>query len=361
MAQRDRCFWVKLMMGAILGILVVDVLLLAVLVVPLRASPQMSARTGDLRTGPTQIVANRVIMIPTHDPSKPRPTHTPIPTATPWLVAAIRLATQRQVELASVRNAAMTAANSAGAVPASGPGDTSSQTMSSSAEPGAPAGSPVSLARQAQVQPPGSSATSQTGAIFAGTPGPTLAPPSIAEPAGTVMPIAAMPAETPDAPTSVPSPTLSPATPEPSQASASSDEAQFTAYVQDHYNTISDQPLDITAVTVAHPETGLPLVTVEVSGGTTNSVFAAQTADAVADYGRRLLADIKSYFNGQPSAVSVVSKYETSDPDGCTRNPSWCYLRVYNEASQAWSVVWTYLVGTFDGGSDSVQTWNAGP
>jgi hypothetical protein len=149
--------------------------------------------------------------------------------------------------------------------------------------------------------------------------------------------------------------------PEPSQEPASSDEAQFTAYVQDHYNTIADQPLDITAVTFAHPETGIPIVTVEVSGGTTNNVFAAQTGDAVADYGRRLLADTKSYFNGQPCAVSVVSKYETSDPDGCTRNPSWCYLRVYNEASQAWSVVWTYVAGTFDGGSDSVQTWNAAP
>ena len=43
MAQRDRYSWVKLMMGAVLGILVVDVLVLVVLVVPLRASPQVSA------------------------------------------------------------------------------------------------------------------------------------------------------------------------------------------------------------------------------------------------------------------------------------------------------------------------------
>jgi len=168
------------------------------------------------------------------------------------------------------------------------------------------------------------------------------------------MPTAAAPAETPDAPTSLPSATLSPAT-------ASSNEAQFTAYVQDHYSTIAGQALEITAVTFAPPETGIPIVTVEVSGGTTNNVFAAQTADVVADYGRRLLNDAKSFCNGQSCAVTVVSKYETSDPDGCTRNPNWCYLRVYNEASQAWSVVWTYVVGTFDGGSDSVQTWNAAP
>ena len=349
MAQRDRYFWIKLVMGAVLGILVIDVLVLAVLIVPLRASPQVSARTRDLRAGPTQMVANQVIMIPTHDPSKPRPTRTPIPTATPWLEAAVRLAAQRQAELASGRNAAMTAASSAGAVPASGPGDTSSQTMSSSAEAGAPTGTPSPAA------------TSQTEAIFAGTPEPTFAVPSSAEPFGTVTPTAAVPAETLAAPTSVPSPTLLPATPEPSPSTASSDEAQFTAYVQDHYNTITGQPLDITAVTFAYPETGIPLVTVEVSGGTTNNVFAAQTADAVADYGRRLLNDAKAFCNSQSCAVSVVSKYETSDPEGCIGNPNWCYLTFYNEASQAWSVVWIYLVGTATEGSDSVQTWNAGP
>jgi hypothetical protein len=362
-AHRDRYFWVKLMLGTSLGVLVADLLVLAVLIVPLRASPQVSPGTRALSVRSTQAVVDQLLSLPTHDPSKPWPTRTPQPTATPWLVAAVKLATQRQAELASVRNAAMTAASSAGAAPASGSGDTSSQTMSSSADAGAPAGSPLSLARQAQVQlagtPPGPTATSQTGAILAGTRAPTVVLPPSAEPSGTVTPISAAPSETSDAPTSVPSPTLLTATPEPSLSTAAGDEAQFTAYVQDHYNTIADQPLDIVAVTFAHPETGIPLVTVEVSGGTTDNVFAAQTADAVADYGRRLLNDAKSFCHSQPCAVSVVSKYETSDPDGCTRNPSWCYLRAYNEASQAWSVVWTYVVGTFDGGSDSVQTWNA--
>ena len=53
-------------------------------------------------------------MIPTHDPAKPWPTRTPLPTATPWLEAAVRLAAQRQAELASMRNAAQTPASLAG-------------------------------------------------------------------------------------------------------------------------------------------------------------------------------------------------------------------------------------------------------
>jgi hypothetical protein len=348
-AQRHRYFWVKLMVGAVLGTLVVDVLVLAVLVVPLRASPQGSARTRDLRAGPTQMVANRVIMIPTHDPSKPRPTRTPIPTATPWLMAAVRLAAQRQAELASVRNAAMAATIPVGAVPAPGPGDIPVPTMSSPTATAASAGTV------------GLTASSQVEVTPAGTPSPTLEVPSSAEPSGTVTPTAEVAAETSDAPTSVPSPTLTPATPEPSPSPTQGDEAQFTAYVEGRYNTIADQPLEIVSVTSVHSETGIPLVTVEVSGGVWNNVLAAQTADVIADYGRRLLNDIKSYFNGQSCSVNVVSKYETSDTDGCTSSPSWCYLGGYNQASQAWSVVWTYVVGTSTEGSDSIQTWNAGP
>ena len=349
MAHRDRYFWVRLLSGAVFAILILDVLVLAILVVPLSASQTALTNSRDLVALPAQAAEDQVLMLPTHDSSKPWPTRTPIPTATPWLVAAVRLATQRQAELASVRNAAQTPASLAEAMRTQGPRGTAIPTVSSPADDTASAGTV------------GPAAAPQGGAIPIGTPNPTLEVSSSVESSSIITSTAAVPAEIPDAADSVPSPTPSRATPEPSQEPASSDEAQFTAYVQDHYNTIADQPLDITAVTFAHSETGIPIVTVEVSGGTTNNVFAAQTGDAVADYGRRLLADTKSYFNGQPCAVSVVSKYETSDPDGCTRNPSWCYLRVYNEASQSWSVVWTYVVGTFDGGSDSVQTWNAAP
>jgi hypothetical protein len=347
-AHRDGYFWVRLLSGAGFAILILDVLVFAILVVPLRASQQAPSNPRELGALPTQAAEDQVLMLPTHDPSKPWPTRTPIPTATPWLVAALRLATQRQAELASMRNAEQTPASLAGAMRTPGPSGTAIPTMSS------PSADPAFAGTL------GPTAAPQVGATPIGTPNPTLEVSASVESSDIITPTAAVPAEIPYAADSVPSPTLAPATPEPSQSPASS-EAQFTAYVADHYNTIADQPLDITAVTIAHPETGIPQVTVEVSGGSTNNVFAAQTADAVADFGRRLLADTKSYFDDQSCAVSVVSKYETSDPDGCTRNSSWCYLRVYNEASQAWSVVWTYVIGTYDGGSDSVQTWNAAP
>ena len=369
MAKWNRRFWVKLLVGIAYGILAVDVLVLAVLVVPLRASSQVSAETRGLPTRPTETVADQILILPTHDPSKPWPTRTPVPTATPWLVAAVRLAAQRQAELASMRNAAQMSAMSAEAVPEPGPDGTSIPTVSSPTvlvptAASASSGGPQGLARQSQHQPADTdrrAATLQVGAIPAGSPSPTLTVPSSVESSGAITPTVALPATTPDAGTSEPSPTLTPVTPEPSGSKASGDEAQYTAYVEGHYNTIADQPLEITAVTFVHPETGVPLVTVEVSGGAMNNVFAVQSADVVADYGRRLLNDTKSFFNGQPFSVNVVSKYETSDADGCTRSPNWCYLRGYNQAGQAWSVVWTYVVGTSTDGSDSVQTWNAAP
>jgi hypothetical protein len=347
--HRERHFWVRLLIGTGFAVLILDVIVLAILVVPLRAAQQAPSNSRDLVALSPQAAEDQLLMLPTHDPSKPWPTRTPIPTATPWLAAALKLAMQRQAELAAVRNAAQTPASLAEVMRTQGPSGTSIPTVSSLTADTASAGTV------------GPTVTPNVGDIPIGTLNPTVEVSFSVESSGTITPTTAEPAETPGALASVPSPTLPAATPELSQGPALSDEEQFTAYVQDHYNTIADQPLDITAVTLAHPETGLPLVTVEVSGGTTNSVFAAQTADAVADYGRRLLADTKSYFSDQSCEVSVVSKYETSDPDGCTSNPSWCYLRVYDEASQAWSVVWTYVVGTFDGGSDSVQTWNAAP
>jgi hypothetical protein len=348
MARRDRYYWGRLLIGAAFGILVVDVLVLAVLVVNLRAAPQVSPGTRDLPERPVQTVADQVLMLPTHDPAKPWPTRTPLPTATPWLEAAVRLAAQRQAELASVRNAAQPAASLAGDIPTPEPIDTSIPSMLSTT---------VAAESTSTV---GFIATLQVGAMPAGMPGPTLEASSSVESSGTITRTAAAPAEIPDAANSVPSPTLSPETPEPTPSEFTGDEAQFIAYVEGHYNTIADQPLDITAVTFVHLETGIPSVTVEVSEGTTNNVFAVQTADVVADYGRRLLNDVKSFFNGQSCIVNIMSTYETSDADGCTRSPNWCDLRDYSQASQAWSVVWTYAVGTSIEGSDSLQTWNAG-
>jgi hypothetical protein len=364
--QRDKRFWVKLLVGVDYGILVVDVLVLAALVVPFRASSQVPTDARGLPARSTEPVADQVLVLPTHDPSKPWPTRTPLPTPTPWLVAMVRLAAQRQAELELARSTAQALANSSSIAPTQEPAGASIQPASTPTTAVALADSSLSGggAQKAQVQPAataGRAATSQMRTTSAGTPSPTLAAPSPAEPFGTLAPTAVVPVEGLITPTSVPSPTLTPATLEPSPSKTQGDEAQFIAYVEGHYNTIADQPMEITGVTFAHPDSGIPLVTVEVSGGVWNNVFAAQPADVIADYGGRLLNDTKSYFNGQSCSVNVVSKYETSDLDGCTNIPSWCYLGGYNQASQAWSVVWTYVIGTSTDESDSVQTWNADP
>ncbi len=361
MIQRGKRFWVKLLVGVAYGILVVDVLVLAVLVAPLRASPQVSTDALADHERPSETFADQVLVLPTHDPSKPWPTRTPLPTPTPWLVAVVRLAAQRQAELESARSAAQAHANPSGIAPTPEPAGASIQTATTPTNAVALAdnSSNGGGAQKAQIQPAGTAARSQLEASPAGTPSPTPEAPSSAEPSGTATPTAPAPAESQETPTDAPGPTLTPATPEPSPAKTQGDEAQFTAYVEGHYNTIADQPLEITGVTFAHPDSGIPLVTVELSGGVWNNVFAAQAVDVIADYGGRLLNDTKSYFNGQSCSVNVVSRYETSDPDGCTSIPSWCYLGGYNQASQAWSVVWTYVIGTSTDGTDSVQTWNA--
>ena len=125
-----------------------------------------------------------------------------------------------------------------------------------------------------------------------------------------------VPIETLGAPTSTPGPTLSPGTDQPPPPIVPGDEAQFTAYINEHYGMIAGLAIGIVGVTLDTTEAAVPKVVVELAGGEGN-VFVAQTAAAVINYGRRLLSDTKFYFEGQPCAITVVSRYPTANPDTC--------------------------------------------
>jgi hypothetical protein len=128
--------------------------------------------------------------------------------------------------------------------------------------------------------------------------------------------------------------------------------------VQDYYNTIAGQQLDILEVTFYEVEAGLPRITVYVAGSDTNTGFAAQSGADVADYGRRLLDDVKRFFDGQSCAVAVVSKYDTLHPEACINNPTWCTVNAQDRNNHIWTITWTYVLGTSVDGADSVQTWD---
>jgi hypothetical protein len=174
-------------------------------------------------------------------------------------------------------------------------------------------------------------------------------------------PLATAPAstETPE-PTEIPTEEVTETPAPPTPPVAPGDEAQFEAYVRDHYNTIGGQPLEVISVTLEINNDGVPGFVVEVAGNDTNNVLASQPAEVLSDYGRRLLDDTKFYFDGQSAAMSVESTLETADGAPCANTPVWCDQVTWEQATDVWTVTWTYVRGSYTEGSDKVEAWNSG-
>ena len=328
--RQDRHFGLRVLIGLMLAILVVDVLALTYVVVPLTAAQQKRTETPALSARLTRSAMDQALILPTHDPQKSRPTRTPTSAVTPWMIPTVTPEPQRPAMPEPMGSGATQApTNAAGHGLTSGPSDAAALAMPSPATktvlPGDTPGLTLTLPPTtvtATALPPGNDPLRETLDALAGTAGETPSPPP---------------------------PRITPG-----------NEAQFEAYVRDHYNTIASQPLDIVAVTLDMADPSIPLFVVEVAGGDTNNVFAAQPAASVSDYGRRLLNDAKFYFSGQYCAITVVSTYETSFPDVCSNNSSWCDLVIYDQSNDSWTAAWTYVQGTSTDAADTVETWNAG-
>ena len=357
MPHRDRHFRAKVLIGLTFALLVVDVLALTFAVAPLVASQQKRAETPAFSARLPQSAIKQALILPTHDPRKPWVTRTPLPTATPWLTPAATPrsagnATPILVDAPRASTAPESDVGIASAAPpplltAINPVGTPRPTLSSSQEVG-PAGtiSPIpSLSVDIR------SASS-----------PSVPQASSAEivPSATPTQEGILPTATLNVPTSTPSPIPSRDTDQPPPRIVPGDEAQFEAYVRAQYNTIAGQPIGVVSVALDTTNLGIPGFVVRTAGDGTNNVFAAQTAAATLDYGRRLLNDKKFYFSGQNCTIAVVNTYETSDGDACTNNPTWCDLDSFDASANIWTVTWTYVWGSFTEGSYTIEAWNAG-
>jgi hypothetical protein len=337
--RRDRHFWLKVLIGLVFAILVVDVLALTCVVVPLAASQQKHAEPPAFSPRLTNSPAEQALILPTRDPRKPWVTRTPRPTPTPWLILAATLTPQLPATPASAENASQVAADATGVVitPESG-----------------------------GIVAPGTPSPQATVIQSVGSPSPISSAPQSVEPTGlaqaeltdTPTPAGMLPTETQVAPFVTPSPTWPPGTDQPPPPIVPGDQAQFTTYVMDQYATIAGQALTIATTTLDITDAGAARVVVDVAGDDENNVFAAQTAAAALDYGHRLLNDLKYYFNGQNCVIEVTSTYVTSNGDACKNYPTWCTLDTFDASANTWIVTRTYVRGTSDKGSDSVETGN---
>ena len=367
-ARWDRHFWLKVLIGLVFALLIVDVLALTYAVIPLAASQQKRAEPPTLSSRLTYSPVEQALILPTHDPRKPWVTRTPRSTPTPWWILAPTLAPQLPATPAPAEHASQIA------TPA--PAEHAPQVAT-------PA--PAENAAQVAAHAPAVVVTPELGGIVTagplspqatviqsvGSSSPISSAPQSVEPTGlaasaqaelteTPTPAGMLPAETPVAPFGTPSPTWSPGTDQPPPPAAPGDEAQFTTYVMERYGAIAGQALNIASVTLDTTEAGAPGVVVELAGDGANNVFATQSAAAALDYGHRLLNDLKSYFSGQYYALAVASTYKTSSGDACIDNPTWCDLDTFDASANTWTVTWTYVRGTSVDGSDSVETWNTG-
>ena len=359
MTQRARLVWTRLLIGVFVGMVIIDVLVLTVVVLPLLPAEAAPAITPVLSIRLTQTAVVQALILPTRDPNRPWPLRAPTPTGTPRPV----LPALRQPSPSVVQQPAQAEETPPRSRPAQAVTRTTSPTEASAAADVAQATGPSTPAMRATAtRTPGATPASIT-ARAPGVPTSNIQRPNPAPPAAVVSPPGAvptqeLPASATIAPTHVATPTLAPATAQPPPPIAAGDAAQFQAYVQTHYDTILGQKLGIEAVSFSTAGPRTPGVTVELLGNDKDNVFAAQTAAAALDFGRRLLNDTKFYYHEQPCVVTVISRYETTDVTSCTHDPSWCYVRGYNQARKSWSIVRTYVRGTYIGGSTEVQVWN---
>jgi hypothetical protein len=344
-------------------LVVIDVLALTV-VLPLLPAEAAPAITPVLSIRLTQTAVVQALILPTRDPNRPWPLRTPTPTATPWPV----LLAMREPRPNVVQQPAPAEENPPRSSPAQATGpSTPAIRAATTRKPGATSASiavrapgvptsniqhPNPAPPTAVVPPPDVVPTQELPASA------TIAPTDVATPTPGAVPTQEPPATPTIAPTHVATPTLAPATSQPPPPIAAGDAAQFQAYIQTHYDTILGQKFGIEAVSFSSAGPRTPGVTVQLRGNDKDNVFAAQTAAAALDFGRRLLNDTKFYYHEQPCVVTVISRYETTDATPCAHDPAWCYVRGYNQARKSWSIVRTYVRGTYIGESTEVQVWN---
>ena len=336
MAQRHGHLWLKILIGVVAArAAIVDVLALIFVVAPLRASQQACANSADLTAQLTQSTVEQSLILPTRDPRKPWATRTPLPTITPWLIPT--------------------------ATPTSAPANASAPGLA----PGIPdTAAPIMPAPAATANPPaetlGPSLTPTGGLRAIAAPGSTPTSPMMINHTSTPTAVHALSTETLVPPTGTPSQTPLPNTPQSPPPVASGDAAEFETYVRDYYDNIVGYPLNILAVTIDTTETGLPEITVHLAYNDIETGFTEWNGKDAADYGHRLLADVKLFFEGRPCALAVVSDYDTLSLDACMSNPSSCIVRTQDPNNNSGSITWIYVLGTFVDGSDSIQTWSAG-
>lgn len=353
MAKRDRRFKVKVLAlaGAGFVLLVVDVVILTLVVMPLAASTRTISTGLPARATQSTELA---LLLPTRDPRTPWPTVTPTPTGTQWPAPATHeLPTATSVP-APVGSTALPNSTLAPAtyVPEEGTASPQSTVAPAASSRSAKASSSMLITTptptlQAAALPP---SAPDTGA------GPPAETPEPGETPGNA------PSETPTA-TATNTPAANPgetALP-PAPPGTFDDLPDFETYLRIYRSGIAGQRFDIVSLTVDRADAALPHFVLEVAGSETDNVFAAQPPAAVLDYGRGFLDDAKRYLGDEHCAVAFVSTYKTSNGDACSQVPAWCQLGTFDQSTNTWTVIWTYVRGSFTGGPYTVEAWNAGP
>jgi hypothetical protein len=335
--------------GAAFVLLIVDVLVLMLIVMPLVATT---------RTVPSVTLARPTgsgglaLLLPTRDPRAPWPTATPAQTVPAWQTLP---PTPEPPPATSVQAPAGSTPPQSTLLPATPePRGTTALPRSTLAS-----AAPRSVSVESTVLPETPSPSAKTsGSALVTTPTPIQQPASM--PAITPTISAGPPSEIPTTVTETP--TATPAeTPLPPTVPATLDDLpDFETYMRTYRNAIAGQTLDIVSLTVDRTNDAVPRFVLHVAGSEANSVFAAQSAADVLDYGSGFLDDAKRYLGGAYCDIAVESAYSATNSEACSQAPAWCELGPHDQATNTWTVTWTYVRGTFTGGAYAVEAWNMG-
>jgi hypothetical protein len=138
----------------------------------------------------------------------------------------------------------------------------------------------------------------------------------------------------------------------------SGSEAEFRAYIDQKYNTIGGQSLQIADVTIfneggefAHHSVSIQLT--EASA----TLFSSQPPSAAAIYAENLLQDAIRYFDGQDCLVRVYELFYTDYLADRYFDDDWYYIGDY-DIDDGWPIYRDYIWGIYTDGRATYNIWN---
>lgn len=136
-------------------------------------------------------------------------------------------------------------------------------------------------------------------------------------------------------------------------------EAEFQDYLQNKYDSISGQPLEIVDITIFRESSGSGIDSISIQLSSNSAVaFAQQSREDLTEYGRNLMQDAATYFGSTSYLIRVYELFYDDYLSDDYFNESWFYIGDYSVSRNAWPIYRDYIIGYYSDGYTRLDIWN---